>query len=112
MAKQMVLVIDDDDTIVSTLESLLEQNGYIFLGARNGKRGLEVANDKVPNAIILDLTMPEMEGHEVLKHLKENNATRNIPCRTISPWNSRLSDVTVCELTPQRVFDTFRFRQK
>ncbi|HBR69960.1 MAG TPA: response regulator [Rhodospirillaceae bacterium] len=97
MAKQTVLVVDDDDTIRSVVEAMLEKNGFKALTASNGKDGLKAANNKTPDAIVLDRKMPDIDGNDVLKSLKENPATQNIPVlmltgeRAISEVSSSLS---------------------
>ncbi len=79
MKKQTVLVVDDDDTIRSIVEAILEKNGFKALTASNGTDGLKAANDKAPDAIVLDRKMPDIDGNDVLKSLKDNPATQNIP---------------------------------
>ena len=74
-----VLVVDDEPDSLDVASTLLEMVGVSVLTANNGKRGLELAQAHRPNFIISDLSMPEMSGWEMLKNLKEDVATQNIP---------------------------------
>ena len=97
MKRQTVLVVDDDDTVLSVVEAMLEKNGFKALKASNGTDGLKAANDAKPDAIVLDRKMPDIDGNDVLKNLKENPATQNIPVlmltgeRAISEVSSSLT---------------------
>ncbi len=93
MSKQTVLVVDDDDTIRSVVEAILEKNSYTALTACNGEEGLQIANDKIPDAIVLDRKMPGIDGNEVLKSLKENSETQNIPILMLTGERS-ITDVS------------------
>jgi len=74
-----VLVVDDEPDSLEVAETLLEMVGVEVLTAGNGKIGLEHAKTHRPNFIISDLSMPQMSGWQMLKHLKEDPATQNIP---------------------------------
>ncbi len=77
--KNKILVIDDDETIAAIVESLLEPEGYEVTSAMDGETGLQQANVLLPDAILLDQKMRGMSGHDVLKHLRKEQKTRNIP---------------------------------
>lgn len=74
-----VLIIDDEPEILILVKSRIEANGYHGVTAGSGKLGLEMAVKEKPDIILLDLLMPEMDGYEVMKHLKENSDTAKIP---------------------------------
>ena len=74
-----VLAVDDDDSVLKALSTILENHGFEVDIARNGKDGLESARANPPDLIILDLMMPIMTGHEVLLALKQNTNTAEIP---------------------------------
>ena len=74
-----VLFIDDEPEILILVKSRVESNGYQGITASNGKQGLELAETQSPQVILLDLLMPEMDGYEVMKKLKSNPDTANIP---------------------------------
>ena len=77
--KNTVLVIDDDSDTRYTVGSFLETKNYNVIFAENGKQGLEKAIEQQPFAIILDIMMPDKDGWQILKELKDNNKTKNIP---------------------------------
>ena len=74
-----ILVIDDELALVDMLKMRLEASHYEVITALDGKTGLERAIKEVPNLIILDIAMPELDGFEVLEQLKKNEKTRSIP---------------------------------
>lgn len=77
--KYTVLIVDDEPDIVSLLGLHLKLNGYSIFQANNGVNGLEAAIHEKPDLIVLDVMMPEMDGFEVAKKLKENPETTDIP---------------------------------
>ncbi|MEO0413785.1 MAG: response regulator [Verrucomicrobiota bacterium] len=80
-----VLVIDDDASVRELLTNLLQGEGYEVLTASSGEAGLQVAREKSPHAITLDVVMPGgIDGWEVLRQLKEDAATENIPVVMVS----------------------------
>ena len=76
--KPVVLVVDDDPVNLDILVQTLEQD-YFLIIAKNGKRALELARSHRPDLILLDILMPEMDGFEVCRRLKENPETEPIP---------------------------------
>lgn len=77
--KGYVLVVDDDDSVLKAVATILTNHGFRVDIARNGKDGIELAREKQPDLVILDLMMPGMTGHEVLLALKQNSGTAEIP---------------------------------
>lgn len=82
--RRTVLVIDDDPDVRDLIEAFLEENGYHPILAENGRAGLELALQHRPFAILLDILMPELDGFDVLRRLKDAEATRDIPVVIIS----------------------------
>lgn len=74
-----VLIIDDDEVSRYVVKSILGPNELRFIEAPNGQDGLRRARERKPDAIILDISMPDMSGFEVLQKLKANNLTATIP---------------------------------
>lgn len=74
-----ILVIDDDESMLEIIKSSLNKSGFNAITAVSGQEGLQIAAKTKPDAIILDWMMPEMDGNEALKNLKDNNDLRSIP---------------------------------
>ncbi len=74
-----VLVIDDDQETVELIALFLKGKGFDIDEAYSGKQGIKQAITENPDLIILDLMMPEMNGFEVIKALKDHDASKNIP---------------------------------
>jgi len=66
-----ILIADDEPDIIEFLQYNLEKNGYIVVSAENGKEALSVALKEKPDLILLDIMMPEMDGVEVCRELRE-----------------------------------------
>ncbi len=83
-SKPIILVIDDDEEILSHLQKNLTGAGYNVFSAGNGKDGLNYARTLKPSLIVLDVLMPEMDGFEVIRELKTDKSTESIPVIIIS----------------------------
>ncbi|MEW6491708.1 MAG: response regulator [Cyanobacteriota bacterium] len=77
--KELVLVIEDDETLRSNLFEFLEMEEFNVLSAQDGCSGLQLAQEIKPNLIICDINMPNLNGFEVLKKLREDVTTAKIP---------------------------------
>ena len=74
-----VLVIDDNEGLVNLLERYLTDQACRVIAAADGQEGLGLAQEMTPDAIVLDVMMPEMHGWEVLQRLRNHPKTANIP---------------------------------
>jgi CheY-like chemotaxis protein len=74
-----ILVVDDDRDNRESLASLLRYHGFSTEVAADGRNAVGKAQEQPPNAIILDLVMPEVSGYEVLAMLRSDARTRDIP---------------------------------
>lgn len=80
MSKKLsILIVDDEPRIRLALEYNLQQDGYEVYTAENGLEGLEKAAEKKPGLILLDWMMPVLDGMEVLRNLKRDKETADIP---------------------------------
>lgn len=79
-----ILVVDDDQAMRSMLETVLLDEGYSVLLARNGKEGLELAARQRPALVLLDLMMPVMDGWEFLDAIKEKPEFADLPVLLLS----------------------------
>src|SRR3954453_6107060 len=79
MPSNRILIIDDEDDIREVASLTLEEAGFEVLTAANGPEGIERAAAERPDAILLDVMMPGMDGPATLARLRDNDSTRNIP---------------------------------
>src|SRR5512136_2436236 len=77
MKGRTVLYIEDDPDLASMLPMYLRAKGYRVLVAMNGTDGLRFAQAEAPDLILLDVMLPDIDGHEVFRRLKDNPATRD-----------------------------------
>jgi DNA-binding response OmpR family regulator len=74
-----ILLIEDNKPILENLTEYLEMEGYKILTAENGKKGIELAREYIPDLIICDTKMPVMDGYEVLHLILDLSKTYEIP---------------------------------
>ncbi len=74
-----ILFIEDESALQKTFSDMLLQEGYEIISAPDGQSGLRLAKTKKPDLILLDLILPEMHGFDVLKFLKQDTETKDIP---------------------------------
>jgi two-component system phosphate regulon response regulator PhoB len=84
VSKQTVLIVDDEEDIRDLLSLTLEKAGFSTLCSDNGRQGLVTALDRQPDLILLDWMMPEMNGLELLRRLKKDSRTADIPVIMLS----------------------------
>ncbi|HEX5280972.1 MAG TPA: response regulator [Micropepsaceae bacterium] len=81
-----ILIVDDEYGIVQFLTDLLADQGYRAVTAANGKQALDRIEETKPDLVLLDFTMPIMDGAATLKALTDNPATRDIPVVMMSSF--------------------------
>lgn len=96
MEGRHILVIDDSNTNIVLLESLLERNGYSVSSALSAREGIETIKDKIPDLIYLDLIMPELDGLEFLRILRNNKSWKDIPVIILSAISDK-ETITKCK---------------
>ena len=74
-----ILIIDDESQILLVSAFRLKANGYAVVTALSGEQGLKKAQKEIPDLVLLDHVMPEMDGGEVLDRLKKDPVTKHIP---------------------------------
>jgi DNA-binding response OmpR family regulator len=74
-----ILVIEDEDFLRNNIERMLQLKGYNCITAANGKLGIEVLQTAMPDIIVCDVMMPEMDGFEVWDNVRNNPKTQLIP---------------------------------
>jgi len=66
-----VLVVDDDPYILMSLEFLMKKNGYDVMVARNGTEALDIVGKQMPDIVLLDIMMPDVDGYEICRYIKK-----------------------------------------
>ena len=74
-----VLVVDDEKDVVDLLTFILQKDGHTVVQAYNGQQALDKVEEDIPDLMILDVMMPEVDGYTVMTRLNESDATRKIP---------------------------------
>ena len=74
-----ILVIEDQRDMLNNLVTILRMENYEVVTAMTGQQGITLAKDTNPDLIICDVMMPEMDGHQVLEHLRQHRATAATP---------------------------------
>ncbi|MDO8516240.1 MAG: response regulator [bacterium] len=77
--KKTILVIEDDALTLKAMIDELAHHEYVVLGAEDGTRGLEIALQKKPDLILLDILLPKMDGRDVMQKLREDEWGKNVP---------------------------------
>ncbi len=79
MKKNRILVVEDEESLLKLESILLSSKGYNVTGVMDGKSALEEVMAHRPDLVILDIMLPEIDGFEVCRRIKENPATSTIP---------------------------------
>ena len=74
-----ILLVEDNEMNRDMLSRRLQRRGYQIVTAENGEQGLSLARLEAPDLILMDITLPEMDGWEVARLLKADESTRHIP---------------------------------
>lgn len=72
-----VLVVDDDPYILMSLEFLMKKSGYEVMIARNGTEALELVEKQIPDIVLLDIMMPDVDGYQICKHIKKSDTLKH-----------------------------------
>lgn len=79
MAAPTILYIEDDFQNRVLVRRILEASGFSIVEAENGKKGLQIAQELVPDLILMDINLPEIDGYEVTSRLKQIDALAKVP---------------------------------
>jgi twitching motility two-component system response regulator PilG len=93
MKKGRILVVEDEESLLMLERILLSSKGYTVTGVMDGKAALEEIRTNRPDLVILDIMLPEIDGFEVCRQIKENQETSNIPVVMLTAKKSN-QDVT------------------
>ena len=84
-----ILVIDDDTKLRQQCAAVLRLEGYNVTEARNGREGVDAAKRDVPDLVLCDVSMPEMNGHRVLEALRAEPRTAHLPFVFLTGWGEQ-----------------------
>jgi DNA-binding response OmpR family regulator len=79
-----VVYIEDDPEMINLVTLILSRRGFLVKGAHGGREGLDLVNIELPDLILLDLMMPDLDGWDLYQQLKANAETRDIPVIVIT----------------------------
>lgn len=118
MKRRRILVADDEIYILHILEFSLNLEGYEVISATGGEEALAKALQERPDLVVLDVLMPQMDGHDVCRRLKADERTRNIPVIFLSARDTAADQEVGLRLganayitkpfSPQRLIDTIQ----
>jgi two-component system phosphate regulon response regulator PhoB len=98
MAKERILVVEDDEDILQLLKYNLTKEGYQITGAASGEEALKIIKPDLPDLVLLDLMLPGMDGLEVCRLLKQEAKTSRIPIIMLTAKGEEADIVTGLEL--------------
>jgi signal transduction histidine kinase/DNA-binding response OmpR family regulator len=107
-----VLVVEDDPATREVVRRALERDGWIVSEADNGRRALEGLSRSVPDLIVLDLMMPEMDGFEFVAELRRSEAGRRIPVVVVTAKEITAEDRTRLNGQVRRIFSKGSFSRE
>ena len=88
--RPVILVADDDRDILELVSLALERDGYELVLASNGEEALALARTRPPSLVVLDVMMPRLDGYEVTRRLRADDATRTLPVVLLSAFADEL----------------------
>ncbi len=97
-SKSLIMIIDDEAEHTDFLKELLDQFGFNLVVASKGEEAIRLLEKFLPDIILLDVLMPEMDGFEVCRRIKENKRTRDIPILFMTAMTDPVNKVTGLEL--------------
>jgi PleD family two-component response regulator len=98
MSKGRILVVEDDFDISNLLRIYFDSQGYEVIVAAKGKEALEMCRRSQPNVIVLDIQLPDIDGYEVCRRLRDNLRTSHIPILFLTQRDERSDKIAGLEL--------------
>ena len=95
--RHTVLLVEDEDPLRTVLKDLLEREGYSVIEAKDGVQALDEIDRHAPDALVLDLNLPRMDGYQVLSHLRARPSTAKLPVLVLTARGDEESEVKVFE---------------
>lgn len=89
MTKKKILIVEDEESLLKLESILLTSRGYEVKGVADGHAALQAVSTMKPDLVLLDIMLPEIDGFEVCRQIKGNEATRHIPVIMLTAKKSR-----------------------
>lgn len=89
MAKQKILIVEDEESLLKLESILLTSKGYDVRGVSNGQEALDAIAEEKPDLVLLDIMLPEIDGFEVCQRIKDDPDTKGIPVIMLTAKKSR-----------------------
>ncbi len=89
VAKKKILIVEDEESLLKLESILLTSRGYEVKGVADGKAALTAVMEVKPDLVLLDIMLPEVDGFEVCRQIKSNEATKHIPVIMLTAKKSR-----------------------
>jgi len=87
--RKKILIVEDEESLLKLESILLTSKGYEVRGVANGKAALDAIAEEAPDLVLLDIMLPEIDGFEVCRRIKENPETSAIPVIMLTAKKSR-----------------------
>ena len=84
MSSKIILIVDDEERVLQLINDILSTKGYDVLTAMSGKEAIRKSKKSLPDLIVMDIMMPDIDGAEAVKLLKEDPKTKDIPILFLS----------------------------
>jgi len=98
MFKKKILVIDDTEFMTKLISDVLMNEGYEVVTASNGRQGIEMVRIEKPDLVLLDVVMPDMDGFEVCRILREDEGNNLMPIIMLTAQDNEDDKLTGLEL--------------
>jgi DNA-binding response OmpR family regulator len=92
-AGRTILYIEDDLEMIDLVRLILKPRGYTVIGAQGGREGLDILNTRIPDLVLLDLMMPDLDGWDVYQQIRGNPTTRAIPIVIVTAKSQTIDKV-------------------
>jgi CheY-like chemotaxis protein len=99
-----ILLVDDDSKTLELLEETLRSAGYETQSVRNGARALDILSSKLVGAVLLDLLMPGMDGFEVIRHVRQEEALKELPIIVMTAKTLTQEEISLLGRETQALF--------
>jgi CheY-like chemotaxis protein len=106
--QRKVLIVDDDESSRDFVKAIMAAEGWEIVEAHNGAEGLDLAEEQKPGLIILDVSMPVMDGFEAFRRLRTEEATKHIPIIMLTAINELEPEAAHNEASMEKRFGVNR----